>query len=384
MAELNTLETQRGGDAVKASSSRLRRLLTEWRQFGIVAALIATVLVFTAIDHDFFSGYNFVNIFLQSSITAILAIGETLVIITAGIDLRLDRRCSDGRGRGADPQRGLRSAGRHLGFAGRGAAAGLLNGVIITVTRITPFVVTLGTMSIFSGLALIVSNGQTVYGLPQSFSDVLAGSVGPVPTPIIIALVVLVITSVIMKSTKLGEYMIAIGGAREVARLAGINVVFYTAAAYVMSSMLAAVAGMVTVARLGAADPILRARSAASCGRRGCDGRRRSDGRRRQHARRRHRRPLDRDATGRTDFPERTGVLSAGGDRSGHHPRAPLQPSPEGPCMMSRLRVESDQQGCRTLSIDRKNGTRLTDLSCRNCSRPRRRFRAMRRCGSFW
>jgi ribose transport system permease protein len=133
----------------------------------------------------------------------------------------------------------------------------LLNGVIITVTRITPFVVTLGTMSIFSGLALIVSNGQTVYGLPQSFSDVLAGSVGPVPTPIIIALAVLVITSVIMRSTKLGEYMIAIGGAREVARLAGINVVFYTGAAYVMSSMLAAVAGMVTVARLGAADPIL-------------------------------------------------------------------------------------------------------------------------------
>jgi ribose transport system permease protein len=181
-----------------------------------------------------------------------------LVVITAGIDLSIGSALAltavvvalilkDGYG--------LPVA--ILGSLAAGAAAGLLNGVIITVTRITPFVVTLGTMSIFSGLALIVSNGQTVYGLPQSFSDVLAGTVGPVPTPIIIALVVLVITSVIMRSTKLGEYMIAIGGAREVARLAGINVVFYTAASYVMSSMLAAIAGMVTAARLGAADPIL-------------------------------------------------------------------------------------------------------------------------------
>lgn len=258
MAELNTLETERGGDAVKPSSSRLRRLLTEWRQLGIVAALIATVLVFTAIDHDFFSGYNFVNIFLQSSITAILAIGETLVIITAGIDLSIGSALALTAVVAAlILKEGYALPVAIMGSLAAGAAAGLLNGVIITVTRITPFVVTLGTMSIFSGLALIVSNGQTVYGLPQSFSDVLAGSVGPVPTPIIIALVVLVITSVIMKSTKLGEYMIAIGGAREVARLAGINVVFYTAAAYVMSSMLAAVAGMVTVARLGAADPIL-------------------------------------------------------------------------------------------------------------------------------
>lgn len=239
-------------------SVRLRRRLTEWRQIGIVGALIATVLVFTAIDRDFFSGYNFVNIFLQSSITAILAIGETLVIITAGIDLSIGSALALTAVVAAlILKNGYGLPLAILGSLGAGAVAGLLNGVIITVTRITPFVVTLGTMSIFSGLALIVSNGQTVYGLPQSFDDLLAGSVGPVPIPIIVALVVLTITSIIMKATKLGEYMIAIGGAREVARLAGINVTFYTAAAYVMSSMLAAVAGMVTVARLGAADPIL-------------------------------------------------------------------------------------------------------------------------------
>ncbi len=259
MVELKTAGPATSSTGV-ASPPRagLRRLFSEWRQLGIVAALIVTVLVFTAFDHDFFSGYNFVNILLQSSITAILAIAETFVIITAGIDLSIGSALAL-----AATVSGLLLLGGHgfpvviLGSLAAGATAGLLNGVIITVTRITPFVVTLGTMSIFSGLALIISGGQTVYGVPPAFSELLAGSVGPAPTPIVIALVVLVVSAVVMKTTKLGEYMIAIGGAREVARLAGINVAFYTAAAYAISSFLAAVAGMVTVARLGAADPTL-------------------------------------------------------------------------------------------------------------------------------
>lgn len=234
------------------------RVLGEWRQLGIVAALLVTVLVFTLIDRDFFSGYNFVNIILQASITAILAIAETFVIITAGIDLSIGSALAL-----SATVSGLLLLGGFsfpiviLGSLAAGAASGLLNGLIITVTRITPFVVTLGTMSIFSGLALIISGGQTVYGVPPGFSDLLAGAIWHIPTPIVIALLVLVASALVMKTTKLGEYMIAIGGAREVARLAGINVAVFTAAAYVISSMLAAVGGMVTVARLGAADPTL-------------------------------------------------------------------------------------------------------------------------------
>ncbi len=258
MSELKSAGRVSPREAGAPRRPTLRQLLSEWRQLGIVVALLATVLVFTAIDHEFFSGYNFVNIVLQSSITAILAIAETFVIITAGIDLSIGSALAL-----SATMSGLLLAGGHslpvvlLGSVATGAAAGLLNGAIITVTRITPFVVTLGTMSIFSGLALIVSGGQTVYGIPEGFSSFLAGSVGPVPTPIIVALAVLVVSAVVMRTTKLGEYTVAIGGAREVARLAGIDVTFYTAAAYVIASMLAALAGMVTVARLGAADPTL-------------------------------------------------------------------------------------------------------------------------------
>lgn len=242
------------------SSWTVRRLLGQWRQLGILLALFATILVFTLLDSDFLTTYNLINIVLQASVTAILAMGVTFVIITGGIDLSIGTALAvSAVVCGLLLSQGYSLPIVILGTLATGALAGLVNGAIITLSRITPFVVTLGSMSIFSGLALIVSGGQTVYGIPPEFSDLVAGRVGPVPTPIVIAFLVLVGASVVMKTTKLGEYLIAIGGAREVARLAGIKVGFYTAIAYVISSALAATGAMVTVGRLGAADPALGA-----------------------------------------------------------------------------------------------------------------------------
>jgi ribose transport system permease protein len=237
---------------------RGRIRLGEMRQFGIFVALVATVLMFTVLDRGFFSFYNLVNIALQSAVTTILAIAETFVIITAGIDLSIGSvlaLCATVTGL-------LLLAGYGVpvvaaGVLATGILAGLMNGLISTLTGITPFVVTLGTMSIFSGFALILSGGQTIYGVPTWFNAFLAGKVGVLPVPILVALCVVVAAVVVVRRTKLGEYSIAIGGAREVARLAGINVLAYTTAAYVISSALAALASMVTVARLGAADPTL-------------------------------------------------------------------------------------------------------------------------------
>ncbi len=258
MAKLETANVAAGNVTVQKWS--VRRLFSEWRELGIIVALIATVLAFTAIDPEFLSGYNLVNIVLQASVTAILAMAVTFVIITGGIDLSIGTALAlSAVVCGLLMSQGYPLPVVVLGTLAAGALAGLFNGTIITLSGITPFVVTLGSMSIFSGLALIVSGGQTVYGIPPEFSDLLAGRIGPIPTPIVIAFVVLAVASIVMKTTKLGEYLIALGGAREVARLAGIKVGFYTAIAYVISSSLAAVAAMVTVGRLGAADPALGA-----------------------------------------------------------------------------------------------------------------------------
>jgi ribose transport system permease protein len=260
MAKIDTADVTTAPVAAHGRRTALRRLFGEWRQLGIVLALAVTILVFTAIDPEFLSSYNLINIVLQASVTAILAMAVTFVIITGGIDLSIGAALAL-----SAVVCGLLMAEGYplpvvvLGTLAAGALAGLFNGAIITLSSITPFVVTLGSMSIFSGLALIVSGGQTVYGIPPEFSDVLAGRIGPVPTPIVIAFTVLMAAAIIMKTTKLGEYLIAIGGAREVARLAGIKVGFYMATAYVISSTLASVGAMVTVGRLGAADPALGA-----------------------------------------------------------------------------------------------------------------------------
>ena len=133
---------------------------------------------------------------------------QTTVIITAGIDLSIGSAVAlTAVVAGLLMQAGYPRLIAMLGSLTTGALAGLLNGVIITTTRITPFVVTLGTMSVFSGLALIISNGQTVYGLPDTFSDVLAGKIEYVPIPVIIAFAVVVVLATMLRSTKLGEYL---------------------------------------------------------------------------------------------------------------------------------------------------------------------------------
>ena len=230
------------------------------REMGIFCALLATIVVFSVLDRSFLSAYNLVNIGNQSAVTAILAIAATFVILTSGIDLSIGSMLAVSAVIcGLLTTHGVSNPVAVLGTVGIGLAMGLFNGIIITASGITPFVVTLGSMSIFSGFALIFSGGQTVYGVPSQFNQIFGGNLGPVPIPIVIALVVMVVSGFVLRQTKLGEYLIAIGGNREVARLAGINVVGYTTGAYVVAGLLASVAGMVTVGRLGAADPILGA-----------------------------------------------------------------------------------------------------------------------------
>lgn len=241
-----------------SSIGGLGRLLLRSREAGIVGALLITILVLTILDRSFLSSYNLINITLQAAVTAILAIAATFVILTAGIDLSIGSTLAVAAVSAALMiTNGVPMPLAILGTLGIGLLFGLINGLIVTLSGITPFVVTLGTMSIYSGAALILSGGQTVYGIPQQFSDLLAGKIGVVPIPVIIALAVTLASTFVLRQTKLGEYCIAIGGNREVARLAGINVTAYTTAAYAIAGMLAALAGMITAARLGASDPIL-------------------------------------------------------------------------------------------------------------------------------
>jgi ribose transport system permease protein len=120
----------------------------------------------------------------------------------------------------------------------------------------SPFIVTLGTLALFRGAALVFTNGQPIYAIPEGFRSIFAGSLGPIPAPVIIAIVCALIVDFVLRRTTFGEHIIAIGGNEEAARLCGVAVARVKALIYVIAGALAALGGFVLVARIGAAEPI--------------------------------------------------------------------------------------------------------------------------------
>jgi ribose transport system permease protein len=229
------------------------------RQGGLILVIVVLVVGFGIAKPFFFDSANLVNVLLQAAVVGILALGQTYVLLTGGIDLSIGSTvavtavCSGLFAHSMPPVLAIVLA------LVVGALCGLVNGVLITVTKITPFIVTLGTMSIYAGLALIIAGGQAVYGIPTGFQNALAGAVGSIPIPVVLFVVLTVVSAFVLKYTKFGEYLVAIGGNSEVARLAGIRVGKHTATAYIVAGTAAGLAGSVLTARLGAADPTLGA-----------------------------------------------------------------------------------------------------------------------------
>ncbi len=227
------------------------------REAGLLAVILALVIGFGIAKPFFLDSNNLLNVLLQSAVVGILALGQTYVLLTGGIDLSLGSTvavtavCAGLFSHSMPPFAAIVLA------LVVGGICGLINGLLITVTHITPFIVTLGTMSIYAGLALIIADGQAVYGIPVGFENALAGGVAGIPIPVILFVVLTTASALVLKYTIFGEYLVAIGGNAEVARLAGIQVGRHTATAYVVSGVSAGLAGCILTARLGAADPTL-------------------------------------------------------------------------------------------------------------------------------
>lgn len=132
---------------------------------------------------------------------------------------------------------------------------GLINGLIITKTRIPPFIATLGMMTFARGAALTYVQGRPVTGLAKSFLFVGKGFLGPIPMPIIIAGMVFILGYVLLSRTKVGEYIYAIGDNMEAARLSGVPIDRYTTLVYAICGFLTALSGIILTARLNSAQP---------------------------------------------------------------------------------------------------------------------------------
>ena len=227
------------------------------KRYGIFVGFLIIIVALSILSPFFLRPRNILNIIRQTSIHGIMAVGMTFVILTAGIDLSVGSILAF---------TGILSARfEHAGWPVFlimvvalfiGACLGLLNGVVITKGKVTPFVVTVGMMSIVRGLALIYSKGDPISGCGSSFRCIGAGYVFGIPIPIIIFIITVIIAYIVLEQTRLGRYIYAIGGNEETVKLSGINADLYKTIAYVLSGLAAALGAVVLTARLNAGEPI--------------------------------------------------------------------------------------------------------------------------------
>lgn len=228
------------------------------RDAGTLIGLVVILMVFAMLAPGFISERNLLNILQQSSLNACLALGMTLVIVSGGIDLSVGPTAAlSAVISGSMLLAGVPVPLAILAGLMLGALCGLVNGLLVAVVGLQPFIVTLGTLSTYRALALIYTGGNPVLGIPAGYRAIFNGTVLGVPSPILIVAVVAVIAWIILKKTPLGEYLLAVGGNEEAAYIAGVPIALTKIAAYVISGLLAALTASILIGRLGAAEPIL-------------------------------------------------------------------------------------------------------------------------------
>ncbi|HOI93971.1 MAG TPA: ABC transporter permease [Syntrophobacter fumaroxidans] len=227
------------------------------QRIGLLLFLLATAGFFSVASPHFFSFRNVFNIFVQSSPTLLAAVGMTVVIATAGIDLSVGSIMALSGILAA-----LAMQANPTGIEGiavsllSGTAMGLVNGGGIIGLRVSPFIVTLGTAGIYRALALIFTEARPIYGMPLEFRYLGVGHWGPVPVSIFVSLAAVLAGGLVMSRTSLGTNARAIGDNPETARRMGVPIRTTILVVYGLSGAAAALAGMVVTARLNTAEAI--------------------------------------------------------------------------------------------------------------------------------
>lgn len=258
--EFGTFEEQSRG--VASLWRRIRRSSSIW----ILLALVVICVIFAVMrPRAFATPFNWTNIAINASVLLIIAVGQTFVIATAGIDLSVGSVLVFSSVAAAYTTLGVAEA---LGDPGSptaiiigmlaalvvGTAWGALNGFLIAVARVPALIVTLGTMGMALGFAQIITGGNDVHGMPAGLTRTVGSGrlFGVIPWLVIIAVIVAIIAALLLNTTRFGRYTLAIGSDEEAARRNGIPVRTHLIKVYAMSGLLAGLAGWLALARFGA------------------------------------------------------------------------------------------------------------------------------------
>jgi ribose transport system permease protein len=222
--------------------------------FATLAGLFVALAI--ASPH-FLTGPNLSTVVRQTTVINIIALGMTLIIISGGIDLSVGSILAFGGflGTWVLAQGTSIGASIALGIVA-GSVCGLMNGLLITRLRVNPFIVTLGTMGIFRGVTLLISNGLPVHQIPPRFSVLGSGSdMFGIPLVLWILLVCAVMMHVVLEHTRLGRYAFAIGSNPDAAFYSGIPVAFDVTCVYAIAGALTGLSGMIEASRLMSGQP---------------------------------------------------------------------------------------------------------------------------------
>ncbi|MBV9759431.1 MAG: ABC transporter permease [Acidobacteriaceae bacterium] len=218
--------------------------------------MIVLFFALTIATPHFLTAINLASVARQTAVINIMALGMTLVIITGGIDLSVGSILAIAGLFGAmGIKHGLPIPAAIFVGIGCGLLCGLVNGLMITQFRINPFIVTLGTLEAYRGLALVVSKGLPVHEIPDSFSFLGDGNLLGVPFSLWVLAICAVLMHLVLEHTKLGRYAFAIGSNSAAAYYAGVPINFHLTAVYAIAGMLAGLAGMIEASRLMTGQP---------------------------------------------------------------------------------------------------------------------------------
>lgn len=227
------------------------------REINVLLALLVVGALISLASPYFLTTNNLMGVFRAFSLTAIMSIGMVMVIITGGIDLSV----GSAMGLSSLVTALAFEAGLPLGAAiasglGVGVAFGLTNGLLITAIGLPPFIATLGTLSIGRGLMYMITHGVPVTpDTPDAFSFIGQGYIGPVPVPVVIMAILMVAFALMMSRTRFGRHIYATGGNEQAARLSGVKVDRVKLSVYVLSSVIASIAGIIGFSRYLSAEP---------------------------------------------------------------------------------------------------------------------------------
>ncbi len=245
----------------RVTKPRFARIISNLYQSQIVKTIFALFLMCLLLTisrpNTFFTVKNMFNVLRQASVNSLIVCGITFVLITGGIDLSVGSVAGFTSLITAIAIKSDVNVFIAIGLGlGLSLLIGFLSGALVTWIKVPPFITTLAVMTTFRGVIMVLSGGQPVTILGDTFGFIGTGYIGIIPFPVILMFLATLVVAYILKYTKFGRHLYAVGGNVEAAHLSGVRTSYTTIKAYMFSALFASIAGMVMASRVDSATPL--------------------------------------------------------------------------------------------------------------------------------